>query len=240
MAIKGIQSVDRSLEVLRIVAERRQVTATEVASLLGIHQSSASRHLKSLHNAGYVRKPDFHSFTPDYGILHFAGTAMKAFPLVDAAATVCSDISRAHGLGAAVAVLVKNRLVYLAWVSPENSKPFRIVDDSDFPVFKSSLGLVLSYKQDADAFKKQLLADPTLDSGEAQKLFDGVATQVRQHGLVYMQDFHSNRFNAAMSFDAPHDSRSAALAIFSETRLVDELTAKTLLQNTIKRITPGE
>ena len=240
MAIKGIQSVDRSLEVLRIVAEHQQITATELAGILGIHQSSASRHLKSLHNAGYIRKPDFHSFAPDYGILLFAGTAMKAFPLVDSAAEVCADLRGKHGLGATVAVLVNNRLVYLTWISPDDGKPFHIVDASDYPIFKSSLGLILSFKQDADAFKTQLLADPSLVPGEAQLLFDTVAAQMSQHGFIYLRDFHGNRFNAAICLDSPGDSRPAALAIFSRTRFMDEPTAKTLLKSTIERINPGK
>lgn len=59
-AIDGIQSVDRSLEILRIITGRKRVTGTELAKILGIPQSSASRHLKSLYDAGYVRKPDLH------------------------------------------------------------------------------------------------------------------------------------------------------------------------------------
>ena len=233
MAIDGIQSVDRSLEILRIIAEKKQVTATELAGILGIHQSSASRHLKSLYDAGYVRKPDFHSFAPDYGILLFAGTAMKAFPLVESSAEICSEINRKYGLGAAVAVLIRNRLVYLSWVSPGDKRAFHIVDESDFPVFKSSLGLLLSYMHDRNDLKKKLLEDRDV---EGRQLFDLVDAQMGGRNFLYLKNFHVNKFNAAIGFEVPDESRSAALAIFSGDKLVSADKAEKILKEEISRI----
>ncbi|MFZ2656435.1 MAG: helix-turn-helix domain-containing protein [Victivallales bacterium] len=236
MAIDGIQSVDRSLEILRIIAEKKQVTATELAGILGIHQSSASRHLKSLYDAGYVRKPDFHSFAPDYGILLFAGTAMKAFPLVESSAEICSSISAKYGVGAAVAVLVRNRIVYLSWLSPDDKRTFHIVDDSDFPVFKSSMGLVLSYMDDSRALGKRLSGCKDMARREAERLFETVDSQMKDKGCLYLRDFHANRFNAAIGFESPDGSGHAALAIFSRNRLVDGWRAEKILQESISRI----
>ncbi len=236
MAIDGIQSVDRSLEILRIVAERKSVTATELAGILGIHQSSASRHLKSLYDAGYVRKPDFHSFAPDYGVLLFAGTAMKAFPLVESSAEICSAISAKHGVGAAVAVLVRKRIVYLSWISPDDRKTFHIVDESDFPVFKSSLGLVLSYMDDGKALRKSLAGDKEMGKTEAEKLYNLVDSQIKGRGFLYLKDFHMNRFNAAMGFESPDGSGNAAIAIFSKDRMMDEDKVEKVLKESVSKL----
>ncbi|HBC88973.1 MAG TPA: hypothetical protein DCZ94_18685 [Lentisphaeria bacterium] len=240
MAIDGIQSVDRSLEILRIVAERKRVTATELAGILGIHQSSASRHLKSLYDAGYVRKPDFHSFAPDYGVLLFAGTAMKAFPLVESSAEICSGISAKYGVGAAVAVLVRNRIVYLSWISPDDKKTFHIVDESDFPVSKSSLGLVLSHMDDSRALRKRLLGDKEMKRADAEKLFKLVDTQIRGRGFLYLNDFYVNRFNAAIGFESPDGSGNAALAIFSKDNLIGEEKAEKILKESVSKMIIGK
>ncbi|HCE44412.1 MAG TPA: hypothetical protein DET40_12765 [Lentisphaeria bacterium] len=236
MAIDGIQSVDRSLEILRIITERKSVTATEIAGILGIHQSSASRHLKSLYDAGYVRKPDFHSFAPDYGILLFAGTAMKAFPLVEYSAEICSEINRKYGFGAAVAVLIRKRLVYLAWISPDDRRAFHIVDETDFPVFKSSMGLLLSYMDDRKDLKRRLLDDKHMEEAEGKKLFELVDAQMDDREFLYLKNFHVNKFNAAIGFEVPDEPRRAALAIFSKDKLINVEEAEKILKEEISRI----
>lgn len=236
MAIEGIQSVDRSLEILRIVAERGIITATELAGILGIHQSSASRHLKSLYDAGYIRKPDFHSFAPDYGVLLFAGTAMKAFPLVEKSAEICSGISAMHGIGAAIAVLVRNKLVYLSWVYPGDKRPFHIVDDSDYPVYKSSMGIALSYTEDKERFRKNILNASVMSKLEAEGLYKHVDSQIRGNGFLYLEDFHGNRFNAAMVFEGQDESRKAAVSIFSKEKMLYPEKAGKILTDSVLKI----
>ncbi len=236
MAIDGIQSVDRSLEILRIIAEKGTVTATELAGILGIHQSSASRHLKSLYDAGYVRKPDFHSFAPDYGVLLFAGTAMKAFPLVEKAAEICSGISAKYGIGTAMAVLVRNKLVYLSWVYPGDKRPFHIVDDSDFPVYKSSMGLALSYIEDKENFRKILLKSVDITKEAAEKLFVEVETQLKKNGYLYLRNFHTNKFNSSIVFADQDGSRNAAISIFSKEKMLDPEKAEKILRDSVSNI----
>ena len=104
--MNGIQSLDRGLEILKLLAEEGRITASFAAARLGIHQSSASRLLMSLQKAGLVRKPDFHSFAPDFGLLSFAGMAMEGFPEAAASVEVCDRIARESGHCASVATLM--------------------------------------------------------------------------------------------------------------------------------------
>lgn len=56
------------------------LTSVEIARRVGLNQSWVSRVLKTLKNAGYVRKPTFHSFAADYGLLTLSGISSRQFP----------------------------------------------------------------------------------------------------------------------------------------------------------------
>ena len=74
------QALTRGLEVLRLVAEARgPMTSTEIARRVGLHQSWVSRVLGTLIEAGYVRKPSYHGFAADYGVLALGGNSARQF-----------------------------------------------------------------------------------------------------------------------------------------------------------------
>lgn len=76
-----MQSLAKGMEILRLVTEAREpVTATELARMSDMHQSSASRILQTLTTLGYVRKTSA-GFLPDYGVLGLAQSVSR-FPLV--------------------------------------------------------------------------------------------------------------------------------------------------------------
>jgi len=45
-------------EVLRIIEDKREVTANELAKLLGISTSSATRYLRGLYRLGFIRRKE--------------------------------------------------------------------------------------------------------------------------------------------------------------------------------------
>jgi DNA-binding IclR family transcriptional regulator len=47
----GVQTFDRGLEILRLLAVNKRMTASKLAQEIGIHQTSASRMLQSLQKA---------------------------------------------------------------------------------------------------------------------------------------------------------------------------------------------
>jgi len=237
MAIDSIQSLDRGLEILKILAEEGRVTATAAAERLGIHQSSASRLLLSLQKAGLVRKPDFHSFAADFGLLAFAGMALENFPEVMVGAEVCRHLSQEHGCGAALATIFHGRMLYLYWTSPESPGPLRLVENSRFPIQQSSLGLLLTYRLgrqemlDLLAGKLAEAASPD-PKGEAEALRDMVERSVKANGLLDLKGVGVNYFNYAMDFETA--SGRFAYALFAENGTLKLATAKTALSAAIK------
>jgi DNA-binding IclR family transcriptional regulator len=233
MSMNGIQSLDRGLEILKTLSEMGQATASSLALKLGIHQSSASRLLLSLQRAGLVRKPDFHSFAPDFGLLAFAGAAMLGFPEVGVCASLCGDLARSNSCGAAAATLFRGRLLYLAWVSPDSPTSFKLVDDSDFPLHKSSLGLLLAFRLGRERAVELFEASLAKSGGEtpepsASGLFDQVGESLARDGVLSLRG-GANAFNYALDFKTP--SGRFAYALFSKDgRLPVELAKASLLE----------
>ncbi|MFA6104631.1 MAG: helix-turn-helix domain-containing protein [Victivallaceae bacterium] len=219
----GIQSLERGLEVLRLLAARGAMSSLAIASELGIHQSSASRLLKSLRAAGLVRKPTFQSFAVGYGILHLAGIAMESFPIVPASVKVCSDLRTGTECGAAAGMLWENRIVYFARVLCNPDAAPVLVERSDFPVKDSALGLLLLYrhelgKNDDGNSRKALSA----------KVSKAIAGSLDKHGILYVENIHINRFAAAIEFEV--DNLPSALVIHSRTLCISPSEAAKILK----------
>lgn len=234
----GIQSLDRGLEILKLLAEEGRLTASAAAERLGIHQSSASRLLMSLQKAGLVRKPDFHSFAPDFGLLSFAGAAMESFPEVAVCAEVCGALSRELSCGATAATLFRGRLIYLAWKVPEPEPSLRLVDDSRFPVHRSSLGLLLSYRLGERAMRSlmegKLREDGASDpEGEAERLFSLAGESLASKGLLELKGSGFNSFNYALDFESV--SGRVGYALFGSAGELSPAKAKPALEAAVAR-----
>ena len=90
----GPRTLVRSLRVLNALVQAAEpATATELAERLCINRTSVSRMLSALQAVGFVRKPDYHHFSPDYGLFLLAGRSLHHFPLV----RVGEDVVRTMG-----------------------------------------------------------------------------------------------------------------------------------------------
>jgi DNA-binding IclR family transcriptional regulator len=108
------QALTHGLEVLKVVSESRSpITSTEIGRRVGLHQSWVSRVLKTLSIAGYVRKPDYHSFAVDYGVLTLAGNSQHQFPFITKPRQTMVDLAeKSDGMNVALAMLWQGQLIY--------------------------------------------------------------------------------------------------------------------------------
>ena len=221
----AIQSLDRGLTILRLLADRGTMSSAAIAEELGIHQSSASRLLKSLRAAGLVRKPHFHGFAVGYGLLHIAGIAMKSFPIVPASVKVCTALNKRTGCGAAAGTLWENRITYFArfTVNPDAS-PF-LVDDSAFPVMDSALGRLLLYRRAENDGERGL---PFMDG----LIAESIRLSLAEYGIFHVESIHTNRFAAAIDFVV--DGLASAIIIHSETEYIAPRPAAEILSEAKK------
>lgn len=226
----GIQSLERGLDVLRLLAARGAMNSMAIAAELGIHQSSASRLLKSLRAAGLVRKPTFQSFAVGYGVLHLAGIAMESFPIVPASVKVCSDLRTNTGCGAAAGTLWEDRIIYFSRVLCNPDTAPVLVERSDFPIKESALGLLLLYRQELEISDDIRSGRRALTAKESKM----IAGSLDKHGILYVENIHTNHFAAAIEFEV--DNLPSALVIHSQTLCLPPSEAAKILADARKEL----
>jgi len=212
----GRKSFNRGIAIMKLLATNGSMTASAIARELDIDQSSASRLMKSLILAGFVYKPSFQQFALDYGILAFAGIALDHFPLTTDGGKCCNSIHDKYGCGATVGVLHEEHLLYMAFITENTDSRLKVINDVDFPVHTSSLGLLLSYIKGKEYFHKIVSASLKRlnDNRTSDELYDFVHDSINNSDVLYMPSFGINKFNAAIPFE--YKGQMAALAIFSE------------------------
>lgn len=242
----SIQSLDRGLQVLRLLSRTPVMTATAIACELGVHQSSASRLLGSLLKAGFVRKPDFHSFALDYGALAFAGHALNCFPEIRVCTRACNQLSAKHGFNAAVGILREGRVLYLTQVSGDAT--ISILDDTGFPLHRSSLGLALACEKDETTARELLAASiRRLDAGagitQDERVIEEQAEAIRRqtmenldlHGYFYQTQSPQNAVNGAQTFLL--NCERAAVAVYHPTQHATVGEMRAMLKEAVEQIT---
>lgn len=144
------------LKILRVLVESKDpLGASEIARRCELHQSSASRILKTLIEAGYVRKLSYRSFAVDYGILSLSAMAAHHFRLIDKPRKALAEIAANHPAIAVVALtaLWKGQLLYLLRSEKNQAEP-AIMALGGYPLHLSSPGLrLLLNAPEADALR---------------------------------------------------------------------------------------
>ena len=130
------------LDILRILAEAEEpLTATAIAQRVGLHVSNVSRTLRVLIAHGYVRKPSYHSFAVDLGVLSLAGSAAQQLPVLQRSRACMLAAAQRTGLEASLATLHRDQVLYLHRCSPNGTCISAVA--GGFPLHLSVVGLRL-------------------------------------------------------------------------------------------------
>ncbi len=142
-----LKALAHGLDALRVLIEARvPLTSTQIARKIGLHQSSASRILRALMEAGYVRKPNYQSFTIDYGVCTLSADADAHFPLARAPREALKKIAaQANGLMVTLATLWRGQLIYL--LRAQEGHEMIGLSSGGFPLHLSSVALRLLIDQ---------------------------------------------------------------------------------------------
>ncbi len=101
-----IQSVDRAISVLELLARHGRVSITEIADELGVHKSTASRLVSVLENRGLVEQlGDRGKYALGFGIARLAAAGTRRLDLTKLSQPVCEELARQLGETVSVAVL---------------------------------------------------------------------------------------------------------------------------------------
>lgn len=105
-AVSGVQSVDRAVTVLEILARLGEAGVTEIADELDVHKSTAFRLLGVLENRGLVaQEKERGKYYLGAGVLRLAGAAAVRLDISQEGVPVCRELADELGETSNIAVL---------------------------------------------------------------------------------------------------------------------------------------
>src|SRR5256885_4656104 len=101
----GVQSVDRAITVLEILARRGEARVTEVAAEIAVHKSTAFRLLGALEDRGLVEQDrDRGKYRLGFGLLRLAGAVSARMDITRYGHAVCERLAADIGETVNIAV----------------------------------------------------------------------------------------------------------------------------------------
>ena len=110
----GVQSVDRAISVLEILAQRGEAGVSEVAAEIDVHKSTAFRLLGALEARGLVEQAgDRGKYRLGFGIVRLAGAVTGRIDITRQGRAVCERLAEEIGETVNIAVLQGHYVVNL-------------------------------------------------------------------------------------------------------------------------------
>lgn len=114
----GVQSVERAVTILEILARSGEAGVTEIAVEIGVHKSTAFRLLSTLERGGLVEQSEERGkYRLGIGILRLAVATTARLDVVQEARPVCRKLASDTGETVNIAVLSGHSALYLDQVA---------------------------------------------------------------------------------------------------------------------------
>ncbi len=140
----GVQSVDRALTILGILARLGEAGVTEIAGELGVHKSTAFRLVATLESHGMVEQnEDRGKYRLGVGVLRLAGATTARLDVVQEARPVVRKLAADTGETVNVAVLSDRSVLYLDQVAGQSALQAHNWVGQHIPLHATSNGKVL-------------------------------------------------------------------------------------------------
>jgi DNA-binding IclR family transcriptional regulator len=151
-----VQSVDRAVTVLEILAHAGEAGVTDIALELGVHKSTAFRLVSALENRDLVEQnAERGKYRLGMGILRLAGATTARLDLVQEARPLCKALALDTGETVNIAVLSDGAALYLDQVAGSSTvQPHNWVGQR-IPLHATANGKVLLSGFDDDAVPRQ-------------------------------------------------------------------------------------
>ncbi len=110
----AVQSVERALTILDILARSGEAGVTGIAEEIGVHKSTAFRLMATLEQGGLVEQAeDRGKYRLGMGILRLAGATTARLDVVQEARPICRRLASTTGETVNIAVLSEGAALYL-------------------------------------------------------------------------------------------------------------------------------
>lgn len=155
-----VQSIDRAVTVLEMLACSRWAGVSEVARGLDVHRSTAYRILATLTDRGIVRQdPDTEKYALGPGLLQLARSASSDQDLVELARPICQTLCGELKETITLAVLKDGQATVVCQSLPSNSVLTVDWSGTQAPLHTTAGGKVLLAFLSA-GHRKKLIAEP--------------------------------------------------------------------------------
>ena len=187
----GVQSVDRALGILEVLAHTGESGVTELAVELGVHKSTAFRLVATLEAHRLVEQTaDRGRYRLGMGILRLAGATTARLDLVPEARPISRQLAADTGETVNIAVLADSSALYLDQVAGSSAlQPHNWVGQH-IPLHATSNGKVLLSGLDGSALDATLgkLASYTPRTITARAKVRDELSRVREQGYAVAID----------------------------------------------------
>ncbi|MFJ3201394.1 IclR family transcriptional regulator [Streptomyces sp. NPDC086989] len=113
----GVQSVDRAVSVLEILAQRGEAGVSEVAAEIDVHKSTAFRLLGALEARGLVEQAtERGKYRLGFGIVRLAGAVTGRIDITQVGRPVCEQLAEELGETVNIAILEEQYAINLCQV----------------------------------------------------------------------------------------------------------------------------
>jgi DNA-binding IclR family transcriptional regulator len=114
-SVAAVQSVDRALSVLEILAAHGEAGVTEVAAELGVHKSTAFRLVAVLESRGFVEQlADRGKYRLGFGVVRLAGAAAAQLDIAREGRRICEALAADLEETVNIAILDTDRAVNIS------------------------------------------------------------------------------------------------------------------------------
>ncbi|MCF1592678.1 IclR family transcriptional regulator [Streptomyces muensis] len=143
-AASGVQSVDRAVSVLEILAQRGEAGVSEVAAEIDVHKSTAFRLLGALEARGLVEQTaERGKYRLGFGLVRLAGAVTGRLDITQQGRPVCERLSDELGETVNIAVLQEHFAVNLYQVRGPGAVGTHNWVGQLTPVYATSSGKIL-------------------------------------------------------------------------------------------------
>jgi len=152
-----VQSVDRALEILELLAQKGEAGVTDLASSLQVHKSTASRLIQALEKRGLVEQIGQRGrYKLGLGIIKLEGLVSAKIDAVSLARPYAQDLALKVGETVNIAVLSGNEVLYVDQVAGPSALSMRAWVGQRVPAYCTATGKVLTAWKSVDQLKLSL------------------------------------------------------------------------------------
>ena len=116
-----VQSLDRALEILKLLGTEPEMRVTDLARRLEVHKSTVFRLLSTLQEHGLVEQnPSTEKYRLGYGLVRLAGSVVAEVDLARASRPVLEELALRTGETVNLAILQGNQVVNIDQIAAPN------------------------------------------------------------------------------------------------------------------------